>query len=670
MKVPSTATVDNPNYRPDIDGLRAIAVLSVILYHINDAILPGGFVGVDIFFVISGYLISLHIFRDSEMGRFSLLEFYRRRVKRIAPVMLVVVAFVIFIAQVIMRPVDAERVAESGLWSLLSLANVYFWLYQDTSYFAAASSELPLLHLWSLGVEEQFYIFWPLILMLVYRLKSTRWFFATMIVVATLSFLLGEYLFDDAPSFVYYMLPTRAGELLVGAGSAYLVLKRGTQKISPEIVTFTAILGLALIAGALALLSEEQTFPGLRAIPPTLGTAMLILAGHYGNSWPSRLMTLKPMVWVGMISYSAYLWHWPLLAFYRYGYSEITFVPGAVIFILTFLLAWLSYLYVESPARRSSRPALQIFAFQYIFPAGTLALVALISMKIDGYGLRWFSEEYKSSLASLYDETRPAYDYDYVCQRQRVQPEDINNAQCIVGAESNKVPKAILWGDSNAAHFVGMLGVFAREGDFRFQNLEIGSCPPINSDPADFVAAHRLSDCRGAIELVWPNLKQYQVVVISASWSGYQSRSDQFLKTFFRTANSLAEQGKLVILLGKIPVISSYDRYCREKALSYPVMKCESPQIEIPANVADANAQLEAFASQTKNVEFYAITEYLCPKSKCSPIDERGRPMYYDSSHLSLPASWQIGKRIFLEEGVPFPFTLIPGWSTAAKHTQ
>jgi peptidoglycan/LPS O-acetylase OafA/YrhL len=157
------------NYRSDIDGLRAIAVLSVILFHINAKLIPGGFVGVDIFFVISGYLITLHILRDLKKDKFSIVEFYQRRVKRIAPAMLAVVLVSTVLAQLILRPSDAEKVAESGLWSLLSMANVYFWLFQDTSYFAAASNEILLLHLWSLGVEEQFYIFWPLILLATYR---------------------------------------------------------------------------------------------------------------------------------------------------------------------------------------------------------------------------------------------------------------------------------------------------------------------------------------------------------------------------------------------------------------------------------------------------------------------------------------------------------------------
>lgn len=169
------------NYRPDIDGLRAVAVLSVIFFHIDKHLLPGGFVGVDIFFVISGFLISLHILQELERRRFSLASFYRRRVKRIAPVMLVVTALTLAASQVLLIPEDARAAAKSAFWSVLSLANFHFYLNEDTGYFAAASNTKPLLHLWSLAVEEQFYLIWPLLLLLVYRKSRTR-----LLVVAAL----------------------------------------------------------------------------------------------------------------------------------------------------------------------------------------------------------------------------------------------------------------------------------------------------------------------------------------------------------------------------------------------------------------------------------------------------------------------------------------------------
>ncbi|MFK5893273.1 MAG: acyltransferase family protein [Pseudomonadota bacterium] len=652
-------------YRADIDGLRAVAVLAVILYHIDKTLIPGGFVGVDIFFVISGYLISLHIFKDLNKKSFSLVEFYRRRIKRIVPAMLVVIAITLILTQLIFRPEDAEKVAESSLWSLLSLANVYFWLYQDTSYFAAASSELPLLHLWSLGVEEQFYLFWPLILMLLYRIKQEKYFLVLSVCVAVFSFLLAEYMYNNAPSFVYYMLPTRAGELLIGAISTHIVMRHGAIEINLKVVQFLAVTGFVLILGSLVLLSEDNVFPGFRAIPPTIGAALLILSGHYGRSWAAYVLQLKPMVWVGVISYSAYLWHWPILAFYRYSQPEMTVFSGTVIFLSTMILGWISYLYIECPTRRSLGSAYKIFTQYFIIPVGILAFVSLVSMKLDGYGIRWFSDEYKFRLNVLNEETRPAYKYDYVCQRQLITKNDIDDKRCVIGGDSKEQTRTILWGDSNAAHYIGMLGEFSRELNFSFMNLEVGSCPPIKSDPASFVGAKRLSDCRKSNELILQNIEQFKVVIISSNWSNYQSKSDDFIAVFFDTVKELVSSGKMVILIGKAPVISTYDRLCREKLLSFPYMNCNINSVSLSKDVADVNRSLKLFADNTKNVEYYDINNYLCPNNECSAFNKSGKVIYYDTSHLTLNASWNIGSEIINKEGAPFPFTLIKHWSSS-----
>ncbi len=634
------------NYRPDIDGLRAIAVLSVILFHINKTLIPGGFIGVDIFFVISGFLISLNILKDLERGRFSIADFYRRRIKRIAPPMLIVVGLTLVAAQFVLLPEDAERTADSGLWSLLSLANVYFWLYQDTSYFAAASSEIPLLHLWSLGIEEQFYIFWPLILMALYRPSRATLFFCIAAIVGIGSFLLGEILFGQAPSFIYYMLPTRAGELLMGGLVAFFVLRNLGAKISEKLVAPMAIAGILLIGFSFFLLSEGQVFPGLRAIPPTLGTAMLIFAGHCNNNPVSRLLALRPMVWVGLISYSAYLWHWPLLAFYRYGHREIGLFAGAIIFALTMFFAWLTFRFVEGPSRRSKASTFQVLLRQFAIPAGALAVFALAAMKLDGYGLRWFSPEYKTQATALRQETLPAYSYKYVCQRQKLTLADTNDPNCVVGVDSNAAPIAILWGDSNAAHYIGMIGAFAKKENFRFRNIAVGACPPLFGDPAPYVTAARLADCRESAAIAKQAIAPFTTIIISANWPVYQERSAQFLQAFFETVNTLEKSGKHIVLIGKVPIFQTYDRRCEEKALSYPALDCPTFTATLDADVGQINEKLKAFAAGKSNVKYFDSAHYLCPQNRCSPFDSKGRPNYYDASHLSMPASWMLGESI------------------------
>lgn len=653
----TVSTSHNQSYRPDIDGLRAVAVLAVILFHLKKTLVPGGFVGVDIFFVISGFLISKNILLDLRSGHFSIVDFYRRRIKRIVPPLLVVVAVTLILAQIILLPEDAERAAKSAIWSLASLANVYFWRYQDTSYFAAPSSETPLLHLWSLGVEEQFYLLWPIALLIFFRKRFFWPFFALVILAAAASFFLAEQLYAWDASFVYYMLPTRAGELLTGAIVALFTL---SNRVIPKwLVQLLAVSGLALLGASLFLLSENVVFPGWLALPPTLGAACLIVSGQSGQQWSARFLTIRPVVWIGLVSYSAYLWHWPLLAFYRYGHTEIALVPGACLLALTFLLAWASYLYIERPARRSNATTLRVFSYQYLIPAGILVLIALVSVRLDGYGFRWFSDDYKTRLIALRDQTKPAYEYDYVCQRQKISEQVVNDPHCVMGSEISSQPNVLLWGDSNAAHYVGMLAVLAKAGGFKFRNLELGSCPPIFGDPNEFVEARRREDCRAASKAAPQIVSHYSVIIISASWSEYEHISSRFLANFFETAKSLAQKGKLLILIGKIPPIPGYDRLCREKALSYPRLQCPNVEGIESGDVARINRTIADFAATTQNIEYFDPTPYLCVNGSCPAFDAEGNPTYYDAEHLNLPASWRLGNRILQLDGVPDVFKIV-----------
>ncbi len=649
------------SYRPDIDGLRAVAVLSVIAFHINDKLLPGGFVGVDIFFVISGYLISLHIMVEIRSDRFSIAEFYRRRIKRIAPAMLIVLGVTFLLAQFLFRPEDAEDTARAAFWSLMSLANVFFWLFQDTSYFAANSNELPLLHLWSLGVEEQFYLLWPLVLLASYKNSRPAHYGITMFAVAVASFWFGQYYFSSDPSFVYYMLPARAGELLVGAIAAHHVCTEGDRTIHSGLVQTMAVVGGILVIGSLFLVSEQAPFPGYQAIPPTIGTTMLILAGHYGKSWPTGLLRLQPMVWVGLVSYSAYLWHWPILAFLHYGGFEIGFQLGAAVLLMTMVLAWLTFRFVEQPFRRSQLPFIQVALRQYALPAVVIGAAAVVSLKTDGFAFHWLSDDYENRIAEVRDTTRPAFEYDYVCQKQRVDAKDLEDPVCVVGAESDAVPEAILWGDSNAAHYIGMLGAFAKESGFSFRNIEVGACPPLRSDVEGIVTEIRLNDCRHSNRNIWESIGPYRTVILSASWTGYQARSERFLQATKDTVLALVKQDKNVLLIGKAPVIDSYDRRCREKAASFPFMDCQMQPVPISPDVVKINLQLRRFAEKHARVEYFDANQYLCPDGQCPVFDESLNPVYFDSHHLTLRSSWELGARIIGTEGVPRPFSAVIG---------
>ena len=223
---------------------------------------------------------------------------------------------------------------------------------------------------------------------------------------------------------------------------------------------------------------------------------------------------------------------------------------------------------------------------------------------------------------------------------------------------------AILWGDSNAAHYIGMIDAFAQEAGFRFRNVEVGSCSSVDADPTPFVDSKRRSDCLDSLNVVRPYVNEFPVVIMASSWLAYQSRSADFLPTVFATASELARKGKLIILI-KVPVIPGYYRLCREKALSYPFLDCPNITVPLSKEIADVYAKLRLFAEQTENVRYFDATSYLCPNQRCSAFGPDGEPKYFDSGHLTLAASSKLGAEIVSRDGVPGPFALISDWPPA-----
>jgi peptidoglycan/LPS O-acetylase OafA/YrhL len=655
MNNPIAPAAIGKDYRTDIDGLRGIAVLSVILFHIDSRLAPGGFVGVDIFFVISGYLISLHIFSEIEAGQFSLAEFYRRRIKRIAPAMLAVVAVTLAATQTLFVPDDAEVAAEAAFFSLFSLANVYFWKFLDVSYFAASTDEQPFLHLWSLGVEEQFYIFWPLLLMSFYGVRSAKRFVTVGAFVAATSFLLGDLLFPYDSSFVYYMLPTRAGELLLGALAAQLILRRPTDVQISQRAEWLSAIGAILAIGSCYWTPATEAFPGWRAIPPTLGSAILIVAGHYRPTFVTRILRWKPLVWLGVVSYSAYLWHWPVLSVPRYFGIEFGPALGAIAFVSTMLLAWLSYRYIEQPARRTRLSFPRVAWRQYVAPAGLLAVLCVAAKLTDGYGPRLLIPAIGNRLAAAEMETQAAWESNYICQRSLIKEEHLVNPDCVVGRTTTSEPDIILWGDSNAAHYVGMLGAFAENEGYSFRNVEASGCPPVLHDLDRIVNANKLPECGASMEAIKSHLFKYSVVWIAADWLTYERKSDRFMPAFEATVRDIARDGRRVVIIGKGPVIPGYDRRCKQKAIMMPLLECEYPDAPLSEDVGKVNGRLAEMSRDIQNVSYFDANAILCPKNSCPLKDETGRLIYFDSSHISLDASWRLGATM-VQFGVPPPF--------------
>ena len=345
-------------YRKEIDGLRAIAVLPVIFFHAGFEVFSGGFVGVDIFFTISGYLIASIIIEDIENKKFSLLNFYEKRARRIIPALYFVLFLVCIFATIIMLPSQLKDFGQSLLATIAFLSNVYFYI--KTDYWAQSSEFLPLLHTWSLGVEEQFYFIFPIILCIFWRCGK-RSIFLILTAIILISLIFSEWCWRNNANANFYLVHTRAWELLLGSISALIIKKIGVKNNN-----FLSFLGLVAILFAIFYYDRTTPFPSLYALVPVIGVMLLIIFSNK-ETVVAEILSIGPLVMIGLISYSAYLWHQPILALYRvYKFNDdISIFAKLVIMILTFAMAFFSYRYIERPFRREggiSRKFLLLFS--------------------------------------------------------------------------------------------------------------------------------------------------------------------------------------------------------------------------------------------------------------------------------------------------------------------
>jgi peptidoglycan/LPS O-acetylase OafA/YrhL len=337
-------------YRPDIDGLRGIAVLLVVLYHLELFSVSGGFIGVDVFFVISGFLITSIVIGEINHKEFSILYFYERRVRRIFPALFSVLLVCTVIGFALLIPPDFEKYGRSLIATVFFVPNIFFA--SQKSYFSPDNDRHPLLHTWSLGVEEQFYLALPLLLLLLLKFSSRlRLILIGLAFIASLCWCFA--LVKVQPVSAFYLAPSRAWELLLGVFIAHL---RPLPSRNRWILEVTALLGLCLIGGSAFLLSERILFPGPYGLLPTIGAGLVIYTGTCGNTITSRLLSCTPLVRIGLISYSLYLWHWPLLSFLTIAQDD---KPGGSIRYALLLasigLAWGSWRWIEQPFRSASK---------------------------------------------------------------------------------------------------------------------------------------------------------------------------------------------------------------------------------------------------------------------------------------------------------------------------
>jgi peptidoglycan/LPS O-acetylase OafA/YrhL len=502
-------------------------VLLVLNFHAFPGALPGGFIGVDVFFVISGFLITGIILREQELGRFSLVEFYNRRIRRIFPALIVVLGATLVLGWLWMLPTAYAQLGSDTFASTAFLANIALLL--QSGYFDVESAKKPLLHLWSLGIEEQFYLFWPLLLMLAVRLRLS--IVAVAAVLGAGSFLLNVAMIGSNPVATFYLPFTRAFELLVGAllACGWINVNHSSAASSRR-----AFAGVALIVVAAAVLDSQRAFPGWWALLPVAGTALLISAPA---AWVNRVVLASPaMVWIGLISYPLYLWHWPLLVFgATIKFAPLTVVERELILLASALLAWATYRFVETPFRFGRPSRRKRFGL-----GAAMAMVAIAGAAVvwgRGYDFRLPAEI--RAMANVQAESSKWRFRECLLDLSR----EMTFADTCV--ERDRRPLVLVWGDSTAGALLPGLRQAQQERGFGIAQLTSSSCiPALNADIAG------TPNCRAMNDKVLAMVRQIKpdVVLLHGTWEKHLDNVAQTVAALKQETNAR------IVVLGGVPM--------------------------------------------------------------------------------------------------------------------
>jgi len=663
-----SVAVPQCTYRPDIDGLRAFAILSVVLHHAGLPFLTGGFTGVDIFFVISGYLIGGQIFAELRSGKFVYLRFYQRRAKRILPAFFAVVAFTLATGLALLSPADMAKLARSAFAATLSSANILFW--HGANYFDARNELNPMLMTWSLGAEEQFYAVIPLLLALLVRMRRKS-SLSVILIFSVLSFSFAWAALVRDPAFAFYMLPARAWELGIGVALSIAELDIHRKGLAPRLCQLASPAGLALMLVPLFLLTRESPFPAPAALPSVLGAALCIAAPA---TWLNRrLLSFVPLVFIGRISYSWYLWHWPLLSFLHILCGS---QPPRILSLLSiaasFVLAALSYRYIEQPFRRSPRAPAPLLR-RYAAAAGAaLAVCAVI----------WLSRGVPQRFPSLgrLEQERAVIASDPCLADEGISRPNVST-NCIQGSARPQV--VAIWGDSHAAALAPALRSLANAQGYGFIEMAKASCPPVVG-AAHFIPRHPqlAAECFQYGSGVFGQIRQnprIRVVILSAAWAGYLHRNwqdgwmvgpqndrmpppgaarDLLANSLAESIRSLIASGKRVILFNEVPAFGfePMARICaariparRVLAAWFGVKSADDTGTAWPQNSADAasiSSLLRSVAASEQGVELVDPGAQLCDAAGECAYRIGDRLLYLDNNHLT-PAGAQYALRSF-----------------------
>ncbi len=626
----------HPKYRPDIDGLRAIAVLSVVAFHAFPEWISGGFIGVDIFFVISGYLISTILFENLDKDVFSFSDFYSRRIRRIFPALALVLFTCYGFGWLYLLSDDFAFLGKHIAGGAGFLSNLFLW--NESGYFDGSANTKPLLHLWSLGIEEQFYIVWPVLLWLTWKRRVN--FLTITVLIALGSFAINIVSVYINPVAAFYSPLSRFWELLIGAILAYVVLYKN-DLMSRWIKSSDAIsvLGFGLFVVGVGLLAKDSLFPGWWALLPTCGGALILLAGP--KAWVNQKILSNPvLVWFGFISFPLYLWHWPLLSFAHITQAEVSLPLRAGLVLISIGLAWLTYRFIETPIRKGGLNRLKVSALVFL-----ILLVGYLGFNsYDRKGLEFRNRAFLRQVTT--------YQFDKVAaQRQRTcflmdTGDDVTNfsTKCI---RRDRPIELVLWGDSvGASYYPGFSYIEERDdriGVTQFTASGCGGLMPTNYQSNFCIEANKLA--LSEILKLKPNL-----VVISKTWDpgpletqndiAFLLHSPDF-ETAKKTIAILHSNNIPVLIIGPPP---RWDKDVSRLAYKYwkdhhslPPLFYNKNLVAYPALVDRA---LEQF-SKENGVMYYSPYQRLCNEEGCMMLlpEEDKAPVTFDEFHPTAAAA-------------------------------
>jgi peptidoglycan/LPS O-acetylase OafA/YrhL len=627
-------------YRSDIDGLRTIAVFLVILNHAGFTFLTGGFIGVDVFFVISGFLITSIIYPKIVDGSFRFTWFISRRLKRLMPILLFVIFITACVFSFIMFPQDLMKLYRSIYWVIFNGGNFFFWI-EHGGYFAGNSQEAPLLHTWSLAVEEQYYLLWPLILIMAVKFLSVKNTMILTFLGCIAATIFAQWGAEVTTGAAYYLLPTRFFELMIGSCLAMYWDK--LPNINQMARNVLSLVGLTLIIGSAIILTEHHTFPGYNALYGVLGTAMIIFAA---TGWVNKLLSFKPVVFTGNISYSLYLWHWPVFAFFRYTSVEFTLLLQITSIVFIYILSIISWKYIEQPFRRSKLDTFpEIGLKMYVLPSSVILILVTIGLYNKGFEQRYSPEIVKMEQAinSYANESRGG------CHSASRESENLPSEDCIFGVEENSSfgkTNVFVIGDSHANHLIPFIEVLAINGNLVGQDYTLDQCVPVFG--LYWGAKPYMADkCKKRNDIAKAHIQNssFDFVVLAGSWPNENTKNIfdgsrvvnsinkqlLFEDKFILTVRSIIQSGAIPILFRDTPVLGGKSPKCPIKKLVF--------NDDLNCSISIVKNQFMDELINKLHIEFPEIivldpTKAYCSSEGCD-MSYEGTPLYRDDDHLN-----------------------------------